>query len=242
MTYHDSDNYDIQFTTRQLVMLFGLLTVIVGGVFVGGIAIGRGMQPAAAVTARSQPPKAAEPLAGAPVPPSLSAPAGSAAEAAENASENAGDQLQLPVGEPSARTAETRSESPDQLAASTLSVATGSRKTPPSRNTAGPPVAAAREERAPARSSSSPPLSPAAGGAAAESQGKFTIQVAAFRDRAAAENLLAQLAGKGIDGYLEATPAGIFRVRVGRFGTREAARALAARLESEQFATLVTSR
>ncbi|MXX86358.1 MAG: SPOR domain-containing protein, partial [Acidobacteria bacterium] len=72
--------------------------------------------------------------------------------------------------------------------------------------------------------------------------GKFTIQVAAFRDRAAAERMLEQFAARGIDGYLEGTPAGIFRVRVGQFESREAARALAARLESEQFATLVTSR
>ncbi|MYF77622.1 MAG: SPOR domain-containing protein, partial [Acidobacteria bacterium] len=62
------------------------------------------------------------------------------------------------------------------------------------------------------------------------------------RDRAAAERMLEQLAARGIEGYLEGTPAGIFRVRVGQFESREAARALAARLESEQFATLVTSR
>ena len=70
---------------------------------------------------------------------------------------------------------------------------------------------------------------------------RFTIQVAAFRDQAAAERMLEQLAARGIEGYLEGTPAGIFRVRVGSFESREAARALAARLESEQFATLVTS-
>ena len=70
----------------------------------------------------------------------------------------------------------------------------------------------------------------------------FTIQVAAFRDRAAAEGMLKQLAERGIEGYLEGTAAGIFRVRVGRFESREAARALAARLEGEKFTTLVTSR
>ena len=46
--HDDSDHYDVQFTTRQLVMLFGLLIVIVVGVFVGGIVIGRGMAPDAA--------------------------------------------------------------------------------------------------------------------------------------------------------------------------------------------------
>ena len=73
-------------------------------------------------------------------------------------------------------------------------------------------------------------------------EGPFTIQVAAFRDRAAAERMLERLAGRGIEGYVEGTPAGIFRVRVGEFETREQARTLAARLESDQFATLVTPR
>lgn len=35
--YQDSDHYDVQFSTRQLALLLGVLVVIVGGVFVGGI-------------------------------------------------------------------------------------------------------------------------------------------------------------------------------------------------------------
>ena len=66
--------------------------------------------------------------------------------------------------------------------------------------------------------------------------------MAAFRDRGAAEKVLALLQEKGLEGYLEGTPAGIFRVRVGRFASREDARTVAAQLESQKFTTLVTSR
>ena len=119
-----------------------------------------------------------------------------------------------PAPRPAARTAST---SPEQLANRSLAAAR--------------PRAA--DNPAPAGASDRP--NPAA-------TGRFTIQVAAFRDRAAAERMLQQLAARGIEGYLEGTSAGIFRVRVGQFESREEARTLAARLESEQFATLVTSR
>ena len=225
--HHDSDHYDVQFTTRQLVLLFGLLIVIVAGVFVGGIVIGRGMAPdaAEAMMARRTSPVPAPP-------PAEAAPASVAEAPAE-------DTLRLPIRSgptPAARTA-ARSATPAPARANPAA-------RPPARTASTSPeqlsnrTLAAPESRAaanPAPTGTADPPKPAA-------SGKFTIQVAAFRDRAAAERMLEQLAARGIEGYLEGTPAGIFRVRVGRFESREAARALAARLESEQFATLVTSR
>ena len=241
--HHDSDHYDVQFTTRQLVMLFGLLIVIVVGVFVGGIVIGRGMAPdaAEAMMARRTSP--------APAPPAAKAASTSVAEAPKE------DTLRLPIRsepQPAARTA-ARAPAPETTARNQAARAARPATSAPPRATpaARPPARtastspeqlanrtlAAPEPRAanPAPARAADPPKPAAAG-------KFTIQVAAFRDRAAAERMLEQLAARGIEGYLEGTPAGIFRVRVGQFESREAARALAARLESEQFATLVTSR
>ena len=242
--HHDSDHYDVQFTTRQLVLLFGLLIVIVVGVFVGGIVIGRGMAPdaAEAMMARRTSPAPAPPpveaapasVAEAPVDDTLRLPIRSEPQPAARsaagapAPEGPARVQSAPAARPATRAAaranpaarppaRTASTSPEQLSNRTLA-APESRAAP---NAA--PVAAA-----------DPPKPPAAG--------RFTIQVAAFRDRAAAERMLEQLAARGIEGYLEGTPAGIFRVRAGQFESREAARALAARLESEQFATLVTSR
>jgi len=39
------DYYDVPFTTRQLAILLGLRIIIVGGVFVGGILVGRNLAP-----------------------------------------------------------------------------------------------------------------------------------------------------------------------------------------------------
>ena len=89
--HHDSDHYDVQFTTRQLVMLFGLLIVIVVGVFVGGIVIGRGMAPDAAEAMM-----AARRTSPGPAPPPAKAAPASVAEAPEE------DALRLPIrSEPS---------------------------------------------------------------------------------------------------------------------------------------------
>ncbi len=244
MNGHDSDHYDVQFTTRQLVLMFGLLIVIVVGVFVGGIVIGRGMAPGAAdaVMARRTNPV--------PVPTPARTPANAVAEAP------ADDALRLPIRsepQPAAGTPErapvrraaspaapervaprpqrpparTASTSPEQLSGRTLAAS------PQRAAAASPSPRTAAATPAPARTADRPTR---------PGSGKFTIQVAAFRDRGAAERMLQQLAARGIEGYLEGTPAGIFRVRVGQFESREAARALAARLESEKFATLVTSR
>ena len=244
MNGHDSDHYDVQFTTRQLVLMFGLLIVIVVGVFVGGIVIGRGMAPGAAdaVMARRTNPV--------PVPTPARTPASAVAEAP------ADDALRLPIRsepQPAAGTPErapvrraaspaapervaprpqrpparTASTSPEQLSGRTLAAS------PQRAAAASPSPRTAAATPAPARTADRPTR---------PGSGKFTIQVAAFRDRGAAERMLQQLAARGIEGYLEGTPAGIFRVRVGQFESREAARALAARLESEKFATLVTSR
>ncbi|MDE3262047.1 MAG: hypothetical protein OYL41_08705, partial [Acidobacteriota bacterium] len=95
--HHDSDHYDVQFTTRQLVMLFGLLIVIVVGVFVGGIVIGRGMAPDAAEAMMAA--RRSNPV---PAPPPAKAAPAAIAEAPEE------DALRLPIRSeprPAARTA-----------------------------------------------------------------------------------------------------------------------------------------
>lgn len=209
----------------------------------GGIVIGRGMAPGAAeaVMARRASPT--------PAPPPAKAAPTSVAEAPRE------DTLRLPIRsepKPAARTAArapARETTPrDQPARAARPAAPAPpRATPASRPartaSTSPEQLANRTLAAPApRAAANPAPAAAADPPNPAAAGKFTIQVAAFRDQAAAERMLEQLAARGIEGYLEGTPAGIFRVRVGQFESREAARALAARLESEQFATLVTSR
>jgi cell division septation protein DedD len=77
-------------------------------------------------------------------------------------------------------------------------------------------------------------------------EGRFTVQVGAFKTRAQADALRAQLAAGGQVAYVsEVLADGVtqYRVRVGAFATREAAREAATRLASErQLATYVTTR
>lgn len=228
--YQDSEQYEIQFTTRQLALLFGGLVLVVAGVFVGGILIGRGLTPGdaqALLARRSAPPPETTAAAAAPDAGALIRPAGTEEERSR-------DSLQLPVqpGGDAPRAASTRtrpdadppvSTSPDRLAAGTL---------------AGPEDAGSPRPTPPSAPTAEPPALPAS-----TPDGQFTIQIGAFREREAAERLLSRLRERGFaDPYLEAIPAGIFRVRVGRFATRDDARDVAARLEQQEFQTLVTRR
>ena len=77
-------------------------------------------------------------------------------------------------------------------------------------------------------------------------EGRFTVQVGAFKVRSQADALRDRLAAGGQHAYVsevEADGATQYRVRVGSFATREAAREAATRLAGErQLATYVTTR
>jgi len=77
-------------------------------------------------------------------------------------------------------------------------------------------------------------------------EARFTVQVGAFKVRSQADALRARLVSGGQQAYVsevEADGTTQYRVRVGTFATREAAREAAARLASErQLATYVTTR
>jgi cell division protein FtsN len=81
---------------------------------------------------------------------------------------------------------------------------------------------------------------------ASPAAGAFTVQVAAYRTRAQAEALRGTLAAAGHDAYVvEAETAGgvAYRVRVGAYATREAARAAAQAIAGErQLQAYVTAR
>ena len=88
---------------------------------------------------------------------------------------------------------------------------------------------------------------PAAGSApAAGRDGRFAVQVGAYKAREPAEALRARLAAAGHDAYIveaDGTGPARFRVRVGAFATREAAREAAARLAAERSVpTFITTR
>jgi cell division septation protein DedD len=65
----------------------------------------------------------------------------------------------------------------------------------------------------------------------------FAVQVAALNVRSEADAIAKRLASKGYAAYVTSPPNGtpqIFRVRVGKFGTRREAETVAAKLEKEE--------
>ena len=121
-----------------------------------------------------------------------------------------------------------------------------------------PPRAAAKPEGKPKEAEAKPKETakprpaeavkpaPAAPAVSESVEGRFTVQVGAFKARSQADALRARLASGGQEAYvseIEADGAMQYRVRVGSFVTREAAREAATRLASDrQLATYVTTR
>ncbi len=193
MTTAQDDHYDVQFTTRQLAILLGLLVLVVGGVFVGGVLIGRNLAPP--TIAGSAPPPVEQPVA-------------------------------QPAAEPMEQPAEELVEErrPDEPL-----IPSGTTAQAPELVPEPPPAPEPAPEPQPA------PAAPAA-------TGDFTIQIAALRDRAAAEQLQQDLSALGLEAYLEAMPRGLIRVRVGRFVTREDARATVTSLDAAGHQAIVVPR
>lgn len=63
---------------------------------------------------------------------------------------------------------------------------------------------------------------------------RLTIQVGAFKDRAAAESIVKRLKAKGYSAYLVPVSEGLFNVRVGSFTEREDAERILSRLETQE--------
>lgn len=95
-----------------------------------------------------------------------------------------------------------------------------------------PAMAAARESTSAGRRGASR-AAPARGGT------PYTIQVAAYSTKGAAERLRASLAARGYEARVVGS-AKPYRVRVGRFDTREAANAAAARMRARKLSAYVT--
>ena len=112
---------------------------------------------------------------------------------------------------------------------------------PPKVNTAAPaaaPPAAARVTTAPAAAPAAAP--PAAPSATRRSAPGFTVQVAAYPARAAAESLAAHLRDRGYESRVFGTAAP-FRVRVGRYTTEAAADTVERALKAKGMDGFVTA-
>jgi DedD protein len=216
----DDGFHEIQLNGKQLVFLFMAATVVSVVIFLCGVLVGRGVraervaaQDAALNTATAD---ATTPQAAASPNP---APAGS---------------------DP------TTAAPPPEVDDLTYFNRLEKQKSPAEQLKAKPTATTMTEKTAPAearRSPPPPPPAPAKSREAASGSPGWTVQIAALNERNAAEAIARRLSSKGYAAYVfePADGTSVYRVRVGKFGSRHEAETLKTKLEKEeQFKPFVT--
>jgi cell division protein FtsN len=122
--------------------------------------------------------------------------------------------------------------------AATTAVAAAAAPTPPIPSAPAPAPSTPSPAPAPARSLPKPTSVAKPTTTAATVRGGYTVQVAAYDTRAAAEDLAARLRGRGYDVRVWGTAAP-YRVRIGRYATRGAAERELSDLKSKQMTGFV---
>ena len=225
MAAHTQDDgfHEIQLNGKQLVFLFMAATVVSVVIFLCGVLVGRGVRAergSEAETAELSAP--AEPAPQQAASPATPTPAGSdpTAAAAPPAVDDLSYFNRLQASNPP----------PEKLKAREQPAAA-----PPAEKPAATPRAA----------TPSPAREPARAAAANEPQGTgYAVQIAALNIRSEADAIAKRLAAKGYAAYVLNPAAGtpqIYRVRIGKFGSRREAETIATKLEKEeQFKPWVT--
>ncbi len=225
LTAHTPDDgfREIQLNGKQLVFLFMAATVVSVVIFLCGVLVGRGVRAERGSEAQTAEFGATpEPAAQYAASPGTPTPAGSDPTAA--AAPPAVDDLtyfnRLQSSAPPAEKLKT-----------------------PEPPIAAPP--AGKPAAAPRAATPSRVKDPAGAAAANEPQGTgYAVQIAALNLRSEAEAIARRLAAKGYAAYVLNPAAGtpqIYRVRIGKFGSRREAETMATRLEKEeQFKPWVT--
>ena len=214
MTHHDTTEdgfHEIQLSAKQLVFLFMTTTVVLVVTFLCGVLVGRSVGPD---TDAQQPISAAD--APASVDPAVTPEAGTAPPPAVTETPLSYDQ-RLRKADPQPEKLKPQPEPQE----------------PPK---AAPPAAAAP----PPTASPAPPAQAAAATLNVPTSGRagiWFLQVTALKNKPAAADTVRKLIAKGYPAYLEnpraGTP-GLYRVRVGRYRTREEAEGAARRLQMEE--------
>ena len=220
-TQDDDGFHEIQLNGKQLVFLFMAAMVVSVVIFLCGVLVGRGVRAERGLDAEAAELSTAEPAPQQVTSPATPTPAGSDPTAA--APPQAVDDLSY------FNRLQASNPPPEELKAPLAAAA-------PAEQPAAPQPTATP---APA------PQEPARVAAANEPQGTgYAVQVAALNIRSEADAIAKRLAAKGYAAYVLNPTAGtpqIYRVRIGKFGSRREAETIATRLEKEeQFKPWVT--
>ena len=238
----DEGFHEIQLNGKQLVFLFMAATVVSVVIFLCGVLVGRGVRSQTGGVADNAPvTSVAETTPTQPATPPPAPPAGSDPTAA--AAPPAADELsyfnRLEKTNPPAeqlKPAPERNAAPVEKPAPAPVV----KEPPPVKAAAPAPVKPAPPAPAPAKVAA-----PAPEASSGEPAGQgFAVQIAALNVRSEADAIAKRLSSKGYAAYVLAPANGtpsVFRVRVGKFGTRREAETMAAKLQKEeQFKPWVT--
>jgi cell division septation protein DedD len=255
---HTDDGFhEIQLNGKQLVFLFMAATVVSVAIFLCGVLVGRGVrdqqvagQEAVQVSTAAEPVARAASTAGAPAQPTSDPTAAAAPPPADEFSYNRLDKANPPA---------ERLKSPEQLKAQEAKTASAAKPETKIAEPAKPAVPSRTPERpaavgstvvekppverapAPAPAKPNPPpteAAPSAATAAGEPQGAgYAVQIAALNVRSEADAIAKRLTSKGYAAYVMAPASGtpqVYRVRIGKFGSRREAETIATKLEKEE--------
>jgi cell division septation protein DedD len=219
----DDGFHEIQLNGKQLVFLFMAATVVSVVIFLCGVLVGRGVRAERGIQAEAAGLATADPAPQQAAASATSTPAGSDPTAAS--APPAVDDLSY------FNRLEGSNPPPEQLKATA----------PPGAAPAAGKRAAAQRAAPPAP----PAKEPARAAAPSEPQGTgYAVQIAALNIRSEADAIAKRLATKGYAAYVVNPAAGtpqIYRVRIGKFGSRREAETIATKLEKEeQFKPWVT--
>jgi len=242
---HTQDDafHEIQLNGKQLVFLFMAATVVSVVIFLCGVLVGRGVRAErgttaadvaslSAVTAAETTPQQLT------TPPPAAPPAGSDPTAA--APPPPADDLSY------FNRLEKPNEQADDLKPAAAQAPTPAKPAVAEKNEKALKAEAVEKKKNAAAAAPAPePAKPAAAEkaekaekAAAEPSGNgFAVQVAALNVRGEADAIANRLSSKGYAAYVLAPASGtpsVYRVRIGKFGTRREAEAMAAKLQKEE--------
>jgi cell division protein FtsN len=238
----DESLHEIQLDGKQLVFLFMAATVVAVVVFLCGVMVGRGVPQRAGAAPAVLEQSAVDPTAT--IPPPLAVPSTGTAPLA--AAETLTYPRRLSDSAPPADTLKPLAETvlaepapaPRPAAPVTTRAASAPKPAPvavapkPARAMPKPSIAATPKP-APTPVPLSTPAADVTPLRAESSESGFVVQVAAVRTRADAETIAERLSAKGYPAFITTAGAN-FRVRVGKFGDRKEAEAIAGRLQREE--------
>lgn len=220
--------YNIPVSSKQLIVYFVFLVIALSAAFLAGVMVGRNVDSSPEPTVRDiQDDRTPDEAAASPTPAKLTYGSTLQGDKIEGLAPAAGD-----APAPSPRTAPTAAP----IVASALP-APAKATPPPAARPAATPRPEPRATPKPAVPKATPKTTtatPPAKKTASTPLARLTIQVGAFKERAAAEAIVKRLKGKGYSAYLVPVTEGLFNVRVGSFTDREDAERIVAKLETQE--------